>query len=173
MKLLNTIKNHETLGKYVKDECEQNNIFASITEEFDEDDYLILKVTEYYEALRLPQIPATPDCFFVIHCGEEVYSIVIVELKAGGFKIGKTWRKFRTCFTDYMIEQFPEYFNRDFKSIDLLAVGDIESHSRYKNQMLEQRFKILKERSSLLFRDDKYEIQFMQSPHTIIPCTEA
>jgi len=168
MSLLNTIKNDETLSKYLKDGCQENNVFANITEELSEDDYLILEVTRYYQKLRLSETPATPDCFFVVHCGDEIYSIAIVELKRKNFRPREIKEKFATCFEDFMIDKFPQYFDRMFRRIDLfLVVGE----EKYPSANYDKG-QLLKDLTDTTYTHHGIRtlIKYKTSPHTITPC---
>lgn len=166
MSLLNTIKNDKTLNQYLKNECSERGV--SVTIEMEREGWLNIDLKPYYVGLRRSQEPRTPDCFYMIQCNDESYELAIVELKSGGFRISEIKEKFATCFDDFMVEEFPQYFDRMFRRIDLFLVRTNDENS-YRNNAREQLVKVLTNISYTHHGVTAF-IQDKMSPHTITPC---
>lgn len=172
MPLLNTIKADETLAPFLSDECCENNICAEVEEGLSIEDYLVIKVDDYYNSLGLGDTPPSPDCLFVVRCDEDEYALNIVELKKTGktssFKIDNLIGKFETCLSDFMSLKFGEYFDRDFKDIHLFFVSKIPLFPN--SQAMKGRKMRILTRRPLEFREKVYFIDPRNPEPMITPC---
>lgn len=166
--LLDTIKNDERLEKCFKEKCGESGVSANMSSEVNEANYVNINLTQYYKTLRLSSPVATPDCFFLAWCDDETYVLTIIELKSGNFKPRQVEKQFRTCYDDFMSKQFPAYFDRVFKKIDLILVRNLDDDA-YKNRAREQLFKVLVNKRFSHNGVTSF-IQDKTSPYTISPC---
>lgn len=132
--LLERIRADEALSKFIIPECCENNISVSISEEIQDANLLILKIDDYYNSLNLERCPAAIDCLIIQKCEDNSYSLTLVELKnitsAKGFTSENMKEKFDTCLNDFMAKRFKNYFNRDYKSLRLYFLSNIEIYRR-------------------------------------------
>jgi hypothetical protein len=87
-------------------------------------------VDDFYHKHIHPQ-PKSPDCLIVQHCGDNTYSITIVELRdiAGpdGFSVDEIETKFINCLENFMSQLYAHYFYDaayNFRNIHLLFISD-------------------------------------------------
>ena len=114
--------------------------------------------------------PPSPDCFIIQRCaGTDKYGITIVELKgistSDGFKVENMKAKFETCFQEFMLKDFKNYFNRDFVRIQLYFVSEIEIYRREAGLKM----KVL-ENIRFTFRGQKCSIKPYKPTPAIKPC---
>jgi hypothetical protein len=168
--LLKKIKDDAVLSKYIREKCEENNICVEVDARVSREDYVILDVDKYYQSLN-QIVSRTPDCLFVQRCQGGGYALTIAELKkyneAGRFE-NEDIGKFRTCFEDFMQVRFSDFFDRDFKRIQLFFVSRVDvfgsenvDKSRMMRLLLNARFD---------FRGKKYLIMPRKPIPAIKPC---
>lgn len=127
------LANDAEISQFLCNECSENN--AAV--EFNENliyyqDYVVLKVDDYYNSLNLAETPASPDCLIIVKCQEENhYRIYIVELKdianQRGFNIKNMREKFKTCVNDFMKGVLHDFLSEEqyvFEEIALYFVSD-------------------------------------------------
>ncbi|TAE18659.1 MAG: hypothetical protein EAZ95_03630 [Bacteroidetes bacterium] len=125
MNLLERIRQDADLQPFIVGTCDENDISVLISDKIDKEDYLIIKVDNYYNNLNIENRPASPDCLIIQKCKGviESYAIALVELKGiettQGFDLDNMSQKFTTCFEDFMSKLFSKYFDRDFNRIEL------------------------------------------------------
>lgn len=146
--MINLIKNDQELSGFIVDECTENDICVDMDNVIDKNDYVIIKVDDYYNSLNIPNRPPSPDCLIVQKCKNGDYALIIVELKniknSKGFTVDNMCAKFDTCLTDFIPLRFSKYFDLDYKSICLLFVSKIEiyrrDHGLYMDALINKRF---------------------------------
>ncbi len=132
--LLQKIKSDAILSQFIAKKCEENNIEVILDKKITEDQYLIIKVDDYYKSLKIGDTPKTPDCLILQKCLESnlEYAITIVELKrrrkSSDFNINEVIEKFKTCLNDFMKIKFKDYFNENYKRIDLYFITNKKTY---------------------------------------------
>lgn len=125
--MIKEIKGNPFLAAYVKESCEDNGICVSIDrQKLDENDYAIIKVDEYYEALRLGDTPSSIDFLVSVDCVTNHYTLYLMEFKnvkdRDGFTPSNVRKKFDTVIHDFMSERFGDIFqNSKYQYKDILA----------------------------------------------------
>lgn len=179
MTLLEKIKSNATLSKYLCDQCSENGISLQISNTITEDDFLIIKVDDYYNAEVHPS-PASPDCLIVQKCADGRYLIYIVELKdiidQHGFTLDNMKEKYNTCLDDFMGNRFGDVFhdyNFIIKTIKLYFITDPYGFKEKPDKQLNMRGHKLD--SLMAIRIPKYFNLHLYIEHrlpnpTILPC---
>jgi hypothetical protein len=113
--LIQRIQGDPILSKFLCDDCEENGVGINIGTEVQRDDFIIIRVDEFYkDTVRNNSRPKSPDCLIIQHCGDNRFVLYLIELKA--IKSLKTETmsdirdKFQNCFSDFMSDKFREYF---------------------------------------------------------------
>ncbi len=121
--LLTRIRQHLELAPFVRKSCTDDGMTFAIDDRIEADDYVVIKVDDYFNSLGLDQTPPAPDCLIILRCREGGYALAIVELKrikvASRFKVNNVAEKFSTCFDDFIEGRFPDLLSRDYKRIQL------------------------------------------------------
>lgn len=168
--LLQKIRQNERLKPLLRDRCEDEGICVEIDKNIPKEDYVILKLDSFYNTINFATPPPSPDCFIIQRCaGIDKYGITIVELKginnSDGFKVENMKAKFETCFQEFMLKDFKNYFNRDYSKIQLYFVSEIEIYRREAGLKM----KVL-ESISFKFRGKPYKIKPYKPTPAIKPC---
>ncbi len=131
---INRIKNDPILSHFICDNCSENDISVTFDQRINKEEYVIIKVDDYYNSLNRERPPPSPDCLIVLKCNDIEYSLSIVELKAiknsQGFTFDNMIGKFETCVYDFIEHKFSELLFIDYKRIKLFFVSDIEIYRR-------------------------------------------
>jgi hypothetical protein len=113
--LIQRIQEDPILSKFLCDDCEEHGVGINVSEAVKRDDFIIIKVDEYYKIHeKSNNRPKSPDCLIIQHCGENRFVLYLIELK--DIESLKTERlsdirdKFQNCFSDFMSDRFREYF---------------------------------------------------------------
>lgn len=171
--LLSNIKKNQQLTDFIKDNCSDEGMCVEIDDKIAKNEYLVIKVDDYYNSLGLADTPAAPDCLIVIKCKNNGYALAIVELKnidkANRFNIENITQKFTTCFNDFMSERFKDYFDHDFQRIQLFFVTKINIHSSNKDPSRGLRLEALINKR-FKFRNRNYMIRAYNPSPLIKPC---
>lgn len=176
MEIIKQLRNDILLSRYICDKCEENNVGVL----FDEGSHhIILNPELYYKNQHLGDTINMVDCFIVQHCIDDMYKVILVELKnirdstrireEEGVAIIK---KFQCCFDDFMLKDFKQYFDRQL-SVKLYfisklsmsvayskRIGDIEKNSRLRALM----------NKTFSFRGKKYLIEPQPNNFAIQSC---
>lgn len=122
--MISSILSIEKLREIMRAEVSENSVFVALDREFysedgtlDTDKIVNLSVDSYYNSLRLPVTPPSPDNLLVIRRGENKYSLYIIELK----DVAKVSRldhenircKYTTAVDDFMSNRFSECFLKE------------------------------------------------------------
>lgn len=86
--MIPAILSSEILCKFLRVDVKENNVFIKLDDDFYSGEgelinekIINLSVDSYYNSLRLPITPPSPDNLLVIRRGDNKYSIYIIELK--------------------------------------------------------------------------------------------
>lgn len=181
--LLDKIRQDALLQRYncLKDTCEDEGICVTIDARIDKKDYVVIKVDDYYNNLTkeygFSDAPNAPDCLIVQQCQGKEYALTIVELK--GVSELKRWRKgdlekilakFQSCFTRFMVQDFPQYFDQDFKRIQLYFVSNVDLYkNKTKNANRLLKIELLMNKT-FRFRGKRYYIRPYMPVPSVKPC---
>ena len=133
--MFENIKRNVNLREFIVDECCDNGICLELEDNIPDEDKLIIKVDDYYNAQHMGNnTPPSPDCLILIRCNDGGYSLHVAELKniksSKGYDVKNMLGKFDTCFYDFIQSRFPELFNVDYKAVKLYFVSKIDVYSR-------------------------------------------
>ena len=132
--MIDEIKSHEVLSKYLVDECSEGNSSVSIDSRIKKEDYVIIKVDSYYNENVRPDTPPSPDCLIIQKCVDGTYGATIVELKdisnSRGFTVDNMLGKFATCIEDFISNRFSDVLFVDYKKFKLYFVTNIDIYKR-------------------------------------------
>ncbi len=166
--MLDNIRNHKILSKYTTTKCEEKGVCVDIDNRISKDDYVIIKVDDYYNSFNPPR-PASPDCLVILKCKGSGYAMYIVELKSihssRGFEIKNMDEKFKTCLYDFIGNKFRDMLDIDYKRIKLYFVSNIEIYRRDMGLKL----KVLQGKR-YKYRNKKYFIEPLMPVPAIKPC---
>jgi len=131
--MLDRIKKHPTLSKFLKQECSEQGVAIQIDERISSDDFIIISPDDYYNSLNEKR-PASVDCLVIQKCNELSYKITLIELKslhsAHKFDLDNMIEKFQNTLTDFMSKRFKEELFKNYQKVDLYFVSNIEIHKR-------------------------------------------
>lgn len=133
--MINKIKNHPTLSKFVEETCCENEICISFDRSINPNSYVIIKVDKFYNALRLGKnTPASIDCLIIRKCIKTGYGLTLVELKnistGKGFTLENMKEKFSTTLYDFIEKRFKNPLDIKYSDIKLYFVSKQEIHKR-------------------------------------------
>ncbi len=133
MELLNDLRTDERFLPFVKPVCEDEGICVEMDETIKEEEFIIIKVDDYYNAQRLEKTPASVDCFIVQHCKDNHYDIYLIELK--NVKSPKLIErpnlreKFGNTLYDFLNTKCKQYFHNEKYSFNIrlwLSAGKVK-----------------------------------------------
>ena len=129
--MISEIRNHPVLKGIAVDSCSENNIEATISPNINKDDFVILKIDDYYNSLSQAVTPKSVDCLIILRCRDNTYRLFIIELRdiknLTGFSVKEIYQKFKTTINNFLRERFNEFFfsdNYDIKDLKLLFITD-------------------------------------------------
>lgn len=132
--MISKIKSHDILKEFIVEECCENNISVSFHPEIPRDDYVIIKVDDYYNSLGEGDTPAPVDCLIVRKCADTGYGLTLVELKNIGefrhFKLKNLEEKFNTTLQDFIEQRFKIPLKTNYKTITLYFVSNLRNYRR-------------------------------------------
>jgi len=135
MSLINTIKTHEILSKYVENECCENDVCVTFDSTISTESTVIIKVDKFYNNLKLGKnTPPSLDCLIIRKCVSDNYGLTLVELKnihsGSGFDIINMQEKFKTTLYDFIKERFKKELDINYSDIKLFFVSNQEIYKR-------------------------------------------
>jgi hypothetical protein len=130
--LIDLLRKDTTISPYFCNECVENDVSIDIDQSISNEEILIIKVDNYYNAnVPIDLRPKSPDCLIIQRCSDNTYIIYIVELKnianQDGFTVKGIEEKFITCLDDFMSVRFANYFHDNsfnYSSIKLYFISD-------------------------------------------------
>jgi len=133
-KMINRIKKHEILSSFLDEKCCENNVCVTLDESYSSEDYVIIKVDEYYNSLGMEKTPPSVDCLIVRKCDPNGYGLTLVELKdissGRGFSFDNLKGKFETTLNDFIKRKFRERLDTYYWDIQLFFVSNQELYKR-------------------------------------------
>lgn len=133
--IIEKIKSHETLKNFLVEECCENDVSVTFHPDVQLDSYVIIKLDDFYNSLKLGKnTPPSLDCLIIRRCLDSGFGITLVELKdissSKGFTFENLKGKFETCLEDFMQNRFKDLLDKDYKSVKLYFVTNIEIYKR-------------------------------------------
>lgn len=132
--MIENIRADEVLQNYLADECCENDVCVTFHEDISRENYIIIKVDDYYNSLNIEQRPPSLDCLIIRKCLSTGYGLTLVELKniksSDGFTVENMKAKFEICLSDFMQKRFKILLDKDYKHIELFFVSNIEIYKR-------------------------------------------
>lgn len=158
--MLDKIYKTEALLPFLKKECYENEVGISLDKGINEDDYVVIKVDDYYNSLNLGKdTPPSPDCLIIRKCEHTGYGLTIVELKniqtAKGFNVNNMIGKFNTCINDFIMIRFKDLLFKEYVDIKLYFVSKINPYNKNRDKGL--RLETLIEKK-IIYNGAKYMI---------------
>ena len=184
--MLQTIQKEGKLKKYLYHEIEDAGISVSVDARLSEDEYIGIKIDDYYMGLRQKITPKAVDFIVTVDCECDWYTLYILEFKnvSRPPTTREIHEKFDTAINDFMSNEFKEIFLSDkvkYREIFLYLVttayqkavemGSFDQYRKLRNKM--------KQRDSLWvddalsgrlyrFRGKVYRIQREVPPNPVI-----
>jgi uncharacterized protein YlaI len=174
--LIKRIQDDPILSEFLCNDCEERGVGIDVSDEVNRNDFIIIKVDEYYKIHeKSNNRPKSPDCLIIQHCGGNKFVLHIIELKSSESlstkELNETAEKFQSCFSDFMSNRFREYFydiDYDF-SIRLFLVSNHKE--REENRKTEpSRLDRLLTLKAFRFANRGYLLQHKTPNPTIKPC---
>lgn len=140
--MVNMIKNNPQLGPYLCDCLEDAGIKVEIDPDLTSEDYVAIKVDNYYAGLRLGGItPKAVDFLVVVDCHCDWYAMYILEFKnvkgPEKLNISDIQEKFTTTINSFLNKTFADIFLNDrfkYRAVKLYLVSDAYGEvGRFKN----------------------------------------
>jgi hypothetical protein len=82
---------NSALSKFIKSTCDENGICAQIDPSISADEYVVVKVDDFYNSGVISPTPPSIDCLITVKNTDSKYSHYLVELKninsSSGFTI--------------------------------------------------------------------------------------
>ena len=129
--MIDMIKRDAHLVPYLKENIEDNGISAIVDDKLTTDEYVAIKVDEYYAGLREKITPKSVDFVVVVDCQCNSYVMYILEFKnvhkSRGLNIAEIQEKFANTIDDFLSNTFSSIFENDrfkYKDIKLFLVSD-------------------------------------------------
>ena len=169
--LINDLRAEALLTPHIKPVCCENEVCVDFDPAVSPEDYLIIKVDEFYSAnVPNPRTPKSPDCLIVQRCAEGHFHVYAVELKNVKYRrdLDKDdiWDKFHTCLTDFMSNRFRQHFyEHEFKLKLYLVAGRVRD-----NYTMNFIFDFLLTLRPLQFANKFYGIRGENPNPLVLPC---
>lgn len=114
--MVNTIKNHRVLKKYVVSKIEDNGLMIEVDTSLTEEEYASVKVDDYYNDLHMVNSPPSVDYVVSVDCACGHYRLYILELKKTrdkNFTTKEIEQKFDTTINDFLGNRFQDIYCND------------------------------------------------------------
>ncbi len=129
--MISKIKNNPKLEDYLRDRIEDEGIEVSVDEKMQANEYVGIKVDDYYNGLHESVVPKATDFVVVVDNSCDSYSMYIIEMKNVNspkhLVIKDIHEKFFTTIYDFLSERFKDIFLDDrykYKVIKLYLISD-------------------------------------------------
>jgi len=110
--LIENIYKNKSLAFFLSKECCENDVCVTFDVGISQDDYVVVKIDNYYNSLHLERTPASLDCLIIRECENGGYALTLVELKnitsSSRFDLSNVIEKFETCFNDFIMKRFDD-----------------------------------------------------------------
>ena len=106
--MIQTIKKEGKLKKYLYHEIEDAGISVSVDARLSEDEYIGIKIDDYYMGLRQKITPKAVDFIVTVDCECDWYTLYILEFKnvSRPPTTREIHEKFDTAINDFMSNEF-------------------------------------------------------------------
>lgn len=129
--MISKIRADKTLKQYLYDVIEDEGIRVNVEESLTSEDFLAIKVDEYYMGLHSANPPKAVDFIALVDCTCDAYALYILELKNVNspkhLNIKDIQEKFSRTIEDFIKVRYKHYFLNDrykYKAIKLYLVSD-------------------------------------------------
>lgn len=145
--MFDAIINNPDLFSIRREECSENGVCVEFCDEIGgAENYIILKVDDYYNTSNFATPPKAVDCLIVIK-RDHGYEIVLVELKnvssTKSIKPGEIEPKFLSTIQDFMGSDFSDIFSGDYDLVGFktLLVADPWGWANLDSETFKRRIK--------------------------------
>ncbi len=155
--MLNLIRSRDPLTPHLVSEISDEGIEVSIDSQLSTDDYVAIKVDNYYASLHQQNTPKSIDFIVVVDGSCSSYALYLLELKNVNcprhLNLADIKEKFSTTINDFLGSRFSDIFENDrfkYKLIKLYLISDAykaADHFPNHQTYLEFRKKIAKQDS--------------------------
>ena len=129
--MIKAIKSNTRLTPYLKTKIEDSGIVVNIAPDLSENDYVAIKVDDYYSGLKIATPPKAVDYVVIVDCKCDWFAIYILELKnvtsPTYIDIKDVQEKFDNTINKFLSDTFSDIFLSDrfkYKAIKLYLVSD-------------------------------------------------
>lgn len=143
--MVGTIKRDTNLAPYIHTVIHDAGITVGIDPSLQSNDYVAIKVDDYYNSQHLSTTPKSVDFVVVVDCKCNWYALYLLELKnVNGpekLNISDIQEKFTNTFNFFLKDTFAYIFENDcykYKAVNLFlvsdayhAVGKFKNHAEY------------------------------------------
>ena len=173
--LLEKIKSEPLLSYYIRPTCDENDVGVSFDPSVLTDDYLIIKVDEYFQSAIRSNTPRGIDCLIIQKCVDNQYKLYLIELKnikelnSGEGVIKHIYDKFQNCFDILISDHFRSLFYDEtyqFSDIKLYFISNLKKDKKQKNTRLDT----LLSYKPCRFANRRYGISISEPYPMITPC---
>lgn len=134
--MVNMIKREPRLAPYLKNEIEDAGIEVGIDPLLNSDSFVIIKVDDYYNGLKIATPPKAVDFVIVVDCQCNWFTMYLLELKnvngPDKLNISDIQEKFGNTINDFLSNTFSNIFLKDsfkYKNVKLYLVSDAYKES--------------------------------------------
>lgn len=162
--MITQIRNNKQLKDYCHDVIEDAGVSVTVDSSLGMDDYVGIKVDEYYQNnTKGDNCPKAVDFIVPVDCVNNAYVLYILELKGGKNKNYTTeniYEKFDTAINDFVKNRFKNIFYADkykYKEIFLYLVSEYPPEAmKYGNYGEYQRIREKLKTKDTLYRDAEF-----------------
>ena len=127
--MIDEIANSDDLKLYRVSKCEDNEVCVETHSDINDDEYIIIKLDDYYNGLHEDPTPPSVDCLIVQRC-QQGFKVYLIELKnvkrAKSINRANLIEKYRTALFDFLSGRYQSIFNGyDFHPELMLCAGHV------------------------------------------------
>lgn len=125
--MIQTIEADRRLNKYLHRTIEDAGVEVEVDASLSEDEYLGIKIDDYYMGLRLGgETPKAVDFIVTVDCGFDWYVLYVLEMKdTNSYTTAEIEEKFDTAIYRFMQDEYKDIFLNDkykYKDLKLFLV---------------------------------------------------
>ncbi len=132
--MIEKIYNTAALQPFLHKDCCENEVCVTFDEALIHENFVVIKVDDYYNSLHLEKTPPSPDCLIVRKCENGGFGLTIVELKtatsAKHIPLENIKEKFNTCINHFVSNEFSDLLLQDYKDVKLYFVSKIDIYNK-------------------------------------------
>lgn len=132
--MIEEIKTHPVLSNFIDEKCCENGVCVTIDKAIPKESYVIVKIDNYYNSLKLELTPPSIDCLIIRNCIPKGYGLTLVELKKGSssknFDFENIKQKFETTLFNFIQKRFRNELFVNYYEIKLFFVSNKEIYKR-------------------------------------------